>query len=41
MLFYADKEVHAELDQSMAAMDAHLFPFNMETEGSKIIHIES
>ncbi len=41
MLFYADKDKHASLDNAMAKLDAYPFEFKMEEEGSKIIHIES
>ena len=41
MLFYVDQKNHASVDQAMMAMDADPFEFNMESDGSKIIHIES
>ena len=40
MLFYAPQEVHASLDVAMQSVGATPFEFNMETEGSKLIHIE-
>ena len=40
MLFYAPQEVHASLDGAMQSVGATPFEFNMETEGSKLIHIE-
>jgi D-glycero-alpha-D-manno-heptose-7-phosphate kinase len=40
MLFYAPQEVHASLDGAMHSVGATPFEFNMETEGSKLIHIE-
>lgn len=40
MLFYASVESHGSLDQAMKDIDAEPFSFNMETEGSKIIHVE-
>ena len=40
MLFYAPQEVHASLDDAMHSVGATPFEFNMETEGSKLIHIE-
>mgnify|MGYP001570818861 FL=1 len=41
MLFYAPTAVHASLDEAMKKIEAEPFDFNMETEGSKIIHVES
>lgn len=41
MLFYVDKDKHSDVDVAMAKLDATPFEFQMETEGSKIIHIES
>lgn len=41
MLFYADEDKHQALDEKMKALDAEFFPFEMETDGSKVIHIES
>ena len=40
MLFYAPVASHGSLDQAMKDIDAEPFNFNMETEGSKIIHVE-
>ena len=40
MLFYAPAAAHALLDETMKKIEAEPFHFNMETEGSKIIHIE-
>jgi D-glycero-alpha-D-manno-heptose-7-phosphate kinase len=40
MLFYAPLDAHADLDESMKGIDAEPFTFNMEMEGSKIIHVE-
>jgi D-glycero-alpha-D-manno-heptose-7-phosphate kinase len=40
MLFYAPVTSHGSLDQAMKDIDAEPFSFNMETEGSKIIHVE-
>ena len=40
MLFYAPVTSHGSLDQEMKDIDAEPFSFNMETEGSKIIHVE-
>lgn len=40
MLFYAPAEVHVALDQAMAEVGATPFEFSMETEGSKLIHVE-
>ena len=40
MLFYAPVTSHGSLDQAMKDIDAEPFNFNMETEGSKIIHVE-
>ncbi|MBL6670993.1 MAG: GHMP kinase [Flavobacteriaceae bacterium] len=40
MLFYAPVTSHGSLDQAMKIIDAEPFSFNMETEGSKIIHVE-
>ena len=40
MLFYAPLDAHANLDESMKGIDAEPFIFNMEMEGSKIIHVE-
>lgn len=41
MLFYVDGENHTSVDAAMAKLEATPFEFKMETEGSKIIHIES
>ena len=41
MLFYVDTDKHHAVDQAMAELDATPFEFKMETDGSKIIHIES
>lgn len=41
MLFYVDAEKQATVDAAMADLDAVSFEFKMETEGSKVIHIES
>jgi len=40
MLFYAPENVHDALDAAMHSVGATPFDFNMETEGSKLIHIE-
>ncbi|MDC3217421.1 GHMP kinase [Schleiferiaceae bacterium] len=40
MLFYAPTTAHASLDEAMKKIEAEPFDFNMETEGSQIIHIE-
>lgn len=40
MLFYAPENVHSALDAAMHSVGATPFDFNMETEGSKLIHIE-
>ena len=40
MLFYTPVASHGSLDQAMKDIDAEPFSFNMETEGSKIIHVE-
>lgn len=41
MLFYVDPNKHDTVDKAMAELDAKPFEFKMETDGSKIIHIES
>lgn len=41
MLFYVDAQNHQAVDEAIASMDAEAFEFNMESNGSKIIHIES
>ena len=41
MLFYVDADKHSNVDAAMAELEATPFEFKMETEGSKIIHIES
>ena len=41
MLFYVDSDKHSAVDQAMASLGATPFEFKMETDGSKIIHIES
>ena len=40
MLFYAPEEVHEALDLAMEGVGATPFEFSMETEGSKLIHVE-
>ena len=40
MLFYAPAEVHKTLDITMKNIGATPFEFLMETEGSKLIHVE-
>ena len=40
MLFYAPTAAHVSLDEAMKKIEAEPFDFNMETEGSKIIHVE-
>ena len=40
MLFYTPTAAHASLNQAMKKINAEPFDFNMETEGSKIIHVE-
>lgn len=40
MLFYAPTAAHTSLDEAMKKIDAEPFDVNMETEGSKIIHVE-
>ena len=40
MPFYAPTAAHVSLDEAMKKIDAEPFDFNMETEGSKIIHVE-
>ncbi|HCP40553.1 MAG TPA: GHMP kinase [Cryomorphaceae bacterium] len=41
MLFYVDPSKHSAVDATMANLQASHFEFKMETDGSKIIHIES
>lgn len=41
MLFYVDADKHTSVDAAMAELEATPFDIKMETEGSKIIHIES
>ena len=36
MLFYADQDKHASLDNAMAKLDAFPFEFKLEEEGSKL-----
>ena len=40
MLFYASADVHDALDLAMEGVGASSFEFSMETEGSKLIHVE-
>jgi D-glycero-alpha-D-manno-heptose-7-phosphate kinase len=40
MLFYVPEDFHTQVDRAMASVNAVPFEFNMEQEGSKIIHIE-
>jgi len=40
MLFYAPADVHEALDSAMEGVGATPFEFSMETEGSKLIHVE-
>ena len=40
MLFYAPVQVHKSLDIAMKNVGATPFEFSMETEGSKLIHVE-
>jgi D-glycero-alpha-D-manno-heptose-7-phosphate kinase len=40
MLFYAPADVHEALDLAMESVGATPFEFSMETEGSKLIHVE-
>ncbi len=40
MLFYAPADVHEVLDSAMENVGATPFEFSMETEGSKLIHVE-
>jgi D-glycero-alpha-D-manno-heptose-7-phosphate kinase len=40
MLFYAPADVHEALDSAMEGVGATPFDFSMETEGSKLIHVE-
>lgn len=40
MLFYAPLEAHASLDLAMKGIEAEPFNFNMEQDGSKLIHVE-
>lgn len=40
MLFYVPAESQSSVDEAMANLEAVPFEFNMETDGSKVIHIE-
>jgi len=40
MLFYVPEKNHTAVDQAMLDLDAEPFAFSMETDGSKVIHIE-
>ena len=40
MLFYAPTAAQVSLDEAMKKIEAEPFDFNMEKEGSKIIHVE-
>jgi len=40
MLFYIPSDRHHDVDEAMISLDAEPFEFSMETNGSKVIHIE-
>lgn len=40
MLFYVPTDNHSAVDEAMKRLDAEPFDFSMETDGSKVIHIE-
>ena len=40
MLFYVPSDKHTDVDHAMSLLDAEPFEFSMESDGSKVIHIE-